>query len=798
MSECKSSTSFALIKNESKLVQHLAFIILYFCLIFNIQGQNQLVATTGVVNDANGQPIPFALIYDSTQKYSTTSNQLGAFEISLPNGKHQLIAQYLGYKNDTITINTNSGLAANFQLKVDEIELDKIVVSASRSAQNVDQIAVPTKIITNETIKINGNIRLNEILEEQTGLQIYDDHGTGLQMQGLNSDYIMIAIDGEPVIGRTAGTLELDRITVNNIERIEIIKGPSSSLYGNEAMAGVVNIITKTPEIGWHANLGYKFRSFNTHDAFLSANYKKEKFGVQLDFNRLSSDGYNLNPDEIALTAPKYQNYTAKARFNVWLSKRSELILSTQGYFDYQQNQDTFLVEPNRAYVESNQDVHNSDSKIQFKQYLKKNTTLEIGNRFTHYNNVGSTSTLYNVEIFGTDFKQYFNRAYVQVNNKLKHNIELSHGVGFHYEKVNSTRYKSDDAFLRGYLFSQLDWNLKQQFFLTAGFRFDAHNVYKEQISPKLALRYKPTKWISIQASAGAGYKAPDFRQLLLNFTNASVGYTVFGNNLVVNSLAELDAAGGIQNYILPVDTIQPLRNESSWGFNGGVTLTPHKVIEIQTNVFRNQVTDLIETGVIARKTNNQNVFTYFNISKVVTQGLETNINIKPIDGLSIKLGYQFVDSKDLDAVERFKNGEIIGLDDNDNEIRLPLSRYGGLPSVSKHSATFNTTYNNKKHAFALSFRGIYRGKYGWGDNDGTGYIDNQGEYIDSYFILDFSVKKTFLNLLTLNFAIDNLINYTDAQYVPSLSGRRFMGGISFNLNNNNLKQLKQQKNEIN
>ena len=102
---------------------------------------------------------------------------------------------------------------------------------------------------------------LGEVLVEQTGLAVVADHGNGIQVQGFNSDYTLILINGQPIIGRTAGTLELDRITVNNIKQIEITKGPSSSLYGSEALAGVINIITSDLEWYGMENTHYHLRS---------------------------------------------------------------------------------------------------------------------------------------------------------------------------------------------------------------------------------------------------------------------------------------------------------------------------------------------------------------------------------------------------------------------------------------------------------------------------------------------------------------------------------------------------------
>lgn len=95
-----------------------------------------------------------------------------------------------------------------------------------------------------------GTVRLTEVLDEQTGLTIDSDHGSGVQLQVLNPEYTLFLVDGEPLIGRTAGTLNLSRVALGNEQRMEIVKGPASALWGSEAPAGVVNIITRQPPPG--------------------------------------------------------------------------------------------------------------------------------------------------------------------------------------------------------------------------------------------------------------------------------------------------------------------------------------------------------------------------------------------------------------------------------------------------------------------------------------------------------------------------------------------------------------------
>ena len=133
-------------------------------------------------------------------------------------------------------------------LKVDELE--EVILTATRTARQLSSLPLPVTLVSKKVIEQSGTIRLNEILSEQTGIiTIADESGfEGVQIQGIASDYILILIDGVPLVGRSAGNFDLSRLTVGNIKQIEVVKGPSSSLYGSEALGGVINIITEKPK----------------------------------------------------------------------------------------------------------------------------------------------------------------------------------------------------------------------------------------------------------------------------------------------------------------------------------------------------------------------------------------------------------------------------------------------------------------------------------------------------------------------------------------------------------------------
>ena len=138
--------------------------------------------------------------------------------------------------------------------------LDEIVVTATRTERKLGNVAVPVQIINQKIIQQTGSLRFQDVLQEQTGIVVVNSNlgtslngypnpfGQGVQMLGLDPAYTLILLDGEPLIGRNVGILKLGRLATGNIRQVEIVKGPSSSLYGSEAMAGVINIITAAPK----------------------------------------------------------------------------------------------------------------------------------------------------------------------------------------------------------------------------------------------------------------------------------------------------------------------------------------------------------------------------------------------------------------------------------------------------------------------------------------------------------------------------------------------------------------------
>ena len=212
-------------------------------------------------------------------------------------------------------------------------DLGRVVVTATRSASALEDVAVPTTVVTAEQAQADGALRLDDLLQTIPGLSLTSDFGTGIQVQGLDPAYTLILIDGEPVIGRMSGVLDLSRLSLGGIDRVQLVRGPSSSLYGSEALAGVVNLVTRPPS-DLRGQVSARTGTFGTTNVAVEAEgggqVAGRAAGVRLMVDRYTTDGYDLDPTVFGPTTPISNETTADLRVRTELSSNTRLRLGVR------------------------------------------------------------------------------------------------------------------------------------------------------------------------------------------------------------------------------------------------------------------------------------------------------------------------------------------------------------------------------------------------------------------------------------------------------------------------------------
>nr|MBI1228915.1 TonB-dependent receptor [Cytophagales bacterium] len=732
------------------------------------------------VKDKKGNPIPHAVI--RIQKDSAFSvSQEGSFELPLQLDPEVWIeVTAMGYDPQLIKVkDLYARPILNLQEKIGQ--LGEVVVAATRTDRSVENLPMPVTIIGNEQIQETGGMRLSEVLREQTGLQVVNNHGSGLQMQGLSSDYILILLDGEPLIGRTAGNFDLDRISVSNIERIEVLRGPSSAIYGSEAMAGVINIVTKTSQQRFSATLESRYRTFNTVDMGAEVGFNKDDWSLYAYFNRFSTDGFDLNPEVIGKTQSPFTANTAQFKIGKKLNKWDFKLYSR--FYD-ERSANVMEVrggsERRLADLTGERLDLNLNPTIRFTPNEKWLLTLRS------MSSVFETNTKMrfqeNLELLDNqDFRQIYHRTEVQVDHQVAKNQLLTVGAGHLIESVSATRYDDNNRFDAGYLFLQHQWDPTEKWNIVSGVRGDLHSQYGGRISPKLSGMYAFNDKFSWQLSVGAGFKAPDFRQLLLNFNNASAGYYVFGATLVQDGIEQLQSQGLAQQILIDPAQFGTLKAETSTAINTGFRWKLSNDLLITGNFFQNFISNLIETAPVARLTSGQNAFSYFNVSSVITRGTEVDWTYRIADNLEVSVGYMYLDARDMDVLAKIDEGEIFKRDAQNRTRRVTRGEYGGLFNRSRHSGNVKVTYQEPFSGINASLRAIYRGRFGFGDINGNLILDDPSEYARGLTSWNLSINKTFNSGVMLEAGGFNLLNQINL-FDPTNPGRLLFVGAKLPL----------------
>lgn len=685
-------------------------------------------------------------------------------------------------------------LSAQAQIKqkdtVVEQKLDEVLITATRTFRQLSSLPLPAQIVSKNELKSVNTVRMNEILNEQTGLITVPGFigGEGVQMQGLDPQYTLVLIDGVPLVGRSAGTLDLSRLTVGNIKQIEIVKGASSSLYGSEALGGVINIITDLPKNnGLKGDLDYRFGTFNSHDLNLDLNYRKNKLRLNGFVNYNSSDGYDLNNAVNVNTVDPYYNITINPKVQYDFNDNTDLFVSFRGF---QQFQDYVPTETESGDIVTHE--WNTHVRLNNKYNEKWSSYFEF--YATQYDTEQTLNDIATNQLESkSEYDELLIRPEIRATFEPNDKTTFIAGLGMDHETLERNDFSVQPIFNSPYIFLQYDSNITEKLNVILGARYDSHSDYRSQFSPKVALRYEITDQLSAKASVGYGFKAPDFRQLFFDFDGFG-GYTVLGYNMVPSVLQEMFDNGLLANNydqsqidVIISDFQDDLKPESSVAYNLGITYRPMNTLNLELNFFRNDIRDLIDNRLIANKVSGNGVFSYVNVNQAYTQGFEFNASWQANEQFKISGGYQYLIAKDKDAESAFDNGEAFASTPQ-GAFRLDKDDYFGLPNRSRHMANAKLFYENKEIGLNANIRGVYRSKYGLFDTNGTinGYIDEYDDFVEGFSTWDVAVSKTIYKNYELGFGIDNIFDFTDwpesandQVFIANIPGRLIYGTLN-------------------
>ena len=594
---------------------------------------------------------------------------------------------------------------------------EEIVITGTRTEKPRGESPVPVEVIDRASIEASGAEDLAELLEDHPGVDLQQTMvGASLRLQGLEPEHVLVMVNGVRLIGRKDGTLDLSRFPVDEIERVEIVKGSASALYGSDAVAGVINIVTRAPTEDFAGNARVRYGTFSTIDATAGLSLK----GWRLSGGWHTTDGYDLDPSELST------NGAAGAGFEV----AGQGMLDVGSAVDVQLLSNYTRRRPQRVSASATGAVYDIQNLTEELQLTATPVIVpDAVSRLT----IGGGLILFRDQYLsdqrGSDAldtyegsRQQLVQVSTQYDRILSHH-QVTVGGEVMLESIASPRLDTDGRRQRYALFAQEDWSMLERLELLPGVRLDHDSQFGQQLSPKVSLRWTPADAVVVRSGYGRGFRAPSFLELLLRFENVGVGYEVTGN------LA-----------------LQP---ERSHGLTVDVELSPSDAVTAYAGAFINTIDDLITIDLVDEQTG-LTTYSYVNIEQAMTRGGEAGLTWKP-GPAELSLGYALTDTLDV-AAER------------------------PLPGRARHRGTVSLQVPIEPRTAEISGRARLVGaQVFYADTNGDDVEESL--YTDPYASIDLRTEKQVTAALSALAGVNNLLDAGDAETLP-LEPRQLYAGL--------------------
>lgn len=471
-----------------------------------------------VFNDDSHEPVAGATLTTAFANIGTACNEQGLGILTgLPVGKMVLHISSTGYESKSLSVNIIKNQTDTIKANLDPAEetLQDVVVSTTRNNAYIKDLPVRIEVIGADDIneKIGSTpANISELLGEASGLQVLPTSAnTGnmsVRIQGLEGNYTQLLQDGFPMYGGFSGGLSLLQIPPLNLKRVEIIKGASSALYGGDAIAGLVNFITKTPGTKPHFDflMNQSQRGATDLSSFFSG--RENKLGVTLlaTYDRQSAN--DINHDGFA-DLPQSETVTFNPKFFYYFNGSTTLTLSVNTTSDDRAGGDLYAIEnqPDAAhpYLERNKSQRDY-YQMDFTKTFRHGNTLTLKNSLSYYSR---EITLPGYAFGGDDWNSYSEASYLLNWGKHKTVAGMNYITDDFMQNLSLGNMPGSYAFRTFGAFVQDDWALTEDLHSEIGFRADGQNRYGFFPLPRIALLYKFGHSLFARIGAGMGYQAP-------------------------------------------------------------------------------------------------------------------------------------------------------------------------------------------------------------------------------------------------------------------------------------------------
>lgn len=623
----------------------------------------------------------------------------------------------------------------------DALSLDEVVVTATRVPKLLKDSPVLTHVITTKDIKRTDATNIEDLLQaEMPGVEFSYamNQQVHLNFSGFGGQSVLFLVDGERMAGETMDDVDFSRIDMNSVERIEIVRGASSALYGSNAGGGVINIITKEAANHFGSDLAFRMAKHNDRRYVLGLLNKFNHIRNNLALTASRMDNYNVHSaadpvTRVVSTIYGHKTLNAKEQFS-YIPFDGLKLTARVGFYMRELPREVDAPERYRSY----------SAGLRCGWDMTRIDHLELSYAFDQY-----------------DKSQYLNlsdldiRNYSNVQNSVRGLFNHNFGerdiltVGADYMRdyllntklINSQRYQDNFD-----VFAQYDWSPNRKWEVVGTIRYDyLSDGNISHFTPKLSVRYSPIRRLNLRAAYGMGFRAPTLKEKYYEFDMAGI-WVVKGNP-----------------YLKP---------ELSHNLNVSADYT-HGQYNLTAMAYYNFIKNRITTGLpyYLSGDHSQLYLDYINLDNFHSLGAELTAQAAWNCGLSAKLSYALI----YEHILHDRDGK------EANNQYLPARPHSLTARIDWHRTL------SKKYTFDAGLSGRFLSAVS--DCEYKDYYDlSQGtvkvEY-PAYTIWKLSVTQTFIGKIKLTLALDNLFNYKPKYYylnAPLTDGINIMAGLSFQI----------------
>lgn len=513
--------------------------ILFAIIVFLSFSTKAQTLIRGKVLTSKKEALPYSSIQIKGTSEGVNANENGQFELTtFQKGNITLIASFTGFLSDkkTITISASTkNIHIDFTLTEHSEMLDQVTVTGTRTNKRQTKSPVIVNVINSVTLDNVQACNLSEGLKFQTGLRVETDcqtcNYTQLRMNGLAGGYSQILINGRPIFSPLTGLYGLEQIPTNMIDRIEVVRGGGSALYGSSAIGGTVNVITKIPKRNDYS-VSYTYQNIKgTPDHIFVGNAtvvnEERNAGVSFFINHRSRGLYDANGDNFSeLPELKNNAFGTNIFFLPTDDQKVEINFSKLNEYRYGGEMVDKAAHLALQSEERTHDVYvgNIDYQINFNDD-KSSFITYFATQYTgreHYTGIFPDNPIdiqnhLQAPPYGSS-KTTTYQGGVQFNHKVEKFIEGNNVFTFGgefvqddvFDQIEAYNYTVDQLTKNTGFFFQSDWELNEKLTFLTGIRLDKHNLVDRIIaSPRASLLYKPFEKAQIRATFGTGFRAP-------------------------------------------------------------------------------------------------------------------------------------------------------------------------------------------------------------------------------------------------------------------------------------------------